>query len=163
MTDAIGHTVEIPVSEIARLTQERDETREAARILDERCGDLNLGNIALERERDSARDEVERLTRERDEIMSRHLRYLAGIGEMLKTTRQWRDSGEPARSDRDEINALINERDTARAEVERMRPVVEAAFRLYRAPVAERPARERDLWREVCVWGCTVSAEEPTP
>lgn len=59
--------------------------------------------------------------RERDEARARHTTYLDGIEAVLGPIRQRRYSGEPARSDREEIAVLLAERDLARAEAAALR------------------------------------------
>ena len=92
------------VETITTLTRERDEARAKLTEVE-----------ALTVETDALRTMLLLNQRELDAIRDRHRTYADGIARVLEPVRIKRETGEPARSDREEIEALIQARDEVRA------------------------------------------------
>jgi len=112
-SEAQRATVEEACEHSCLVRRERDELRvelvKAARARDEARAKLAEAET-LPIETDALRTMLLVTQRELDAIRDRHRTYAAGIAQALEPVRTKRETGEPARSDREEIEALVRER-----------------------------------------------------
>lgn len=81
-------------------------------------------------DRDRWFERFDKANQEIEHLWDRFCKYRDGIGDALKDVRQYRDSGEPAKSDRAEIEDLTTENERLREQTRIDQKVVDAAYEL---------------------------------